>query len=375
MQAYLKHYNLRITALSPIHVGNGQTIGKKEYIQIGGPKKPVIIPDMNKMFLTLLTLRREKAYEDFILKERNLGLGQWLLNQGITESTIESFKSYSMDPGDAFVRLNSGKSATPKKIVSFTKDAYLNPYIPGSTIKGMIRNALLCYRVHNARDRYRRYVDELQRASGMGGKPETFLEKETKNLENAVFNTLERDEANPANAVNSIMSGLIVSDSKPIDNGKLILAQKIDLSLRGEEKPLPLLREALRPGTQIEFELTIDTRLCDVTIEEILNSLEFFNQVSFDSFYGRFGRGSKAKGTVWIGGGTGFLSKTILYPVYGDKAVRIADKAFQATIGKNYDVHKHFKDVPNGVAPHVCKCTRFGGKLYDMGMGKIEVIN
>ena len=375
MQEYLKHYNLRITALSPIHVGSGQTIGKKEYIQIGGPKKPVIIPDMNKMFLTLRTLRREKAYEDFMLNEKVLGLGQWLLNQRITESTIDSFKNYSMDPGDAFVRLNSGKSATPKEIVSFTKDAYLNPYIPGSTIKGMIRNALLCYRVHNAPYRYRRQIDELQRAVGMGGKPKTFLEKETKNLENAVFNTLERDEKHVENAVNSIMSGLIVSDSKPIDNGKLILAQKIDLSLRGEEKPIPLLREALKPGTQIELELTVDTRLCDVTIEEILNSLDFFNQISFDSFYSRFGRGSKAKGTVWIGGGTGFLSKTILYPVYGDKAVRIADKAFQATIGKNYDVHKHFKDVQNGVAPHICKCTRFAGKLYDMGMGKIEVIN
>ena len=35
MEEYLKHYTLRITALSPIHVGDGTKLGKKEYIQQG----------------------------------------------------------------------------------------------------------------------------------------------------------------------------------------------------------------------------------------------------------------------------------------------------------------------------------------------------
>ena len=375
MQDFLQHYNMRITALSPIHVGDGSKLGKKEYIQMG-VRKPVMVPNVNKMFQTLCTMRKDNAYAEFMLNEFDKrGLGQWLVEQRIPDPTIEGWKRYSMDPGDAFVRQNNVRNpATPKEIVSFVKDSYEKPYVPGSTIKGMLRNAILCYRIHENPSAYRNKTDELASASRMGGKGKSFLQKETSRLEKAVFNTLEREGTRSDDEVNSIMAGFIVSDSKPIDEKQLMLAQKIDLTLRGEEKSLPILREALKPGTAIDFEITIDTRICDITMDELLNAIDYFNQVSYQHFYSRFHRGSKDKGLVWLGGGTGFLSKTMLYPVYEDQAVRIADKAFKATIGPNYRVHKHENDVPNGLAPHVCKCTKYCGKLYDMGMGKIEVI-
>ena len=375
MQDFLQHYNMRITAMSPIHVGDGSKIGKKEYIQMG-MRKPIVVPDMNKMFQTLRTMRRDNAYAEYMLNEYDKkGLGQWLQDQRIPDKTIEGWKRYSMDPGDAFVRQNDGKrAATPKEIVTFIKDSYEKPYVPGSTIKGMLRNAILCYRIHENPSAYKGKTDELASASRMGGKGKSFLQKETGRLEKAVFNTLEREGTRPDDEVNSIMAGFIVSDSKPIDEKQLMLAQKIDVTLKGEEKSLPILREALKPGTAIDFELTIDTRICDITIEELLAALDYFNQVSNKYFYSRFKRGNTRKDIVWIGGGTGFLSKTILYPVYENQAIQIVDKVFRSTLGKNYDIHKHARDIQNGVAPHVCKCTRYNGKLYNMGMGRIEVI-
>ena len=78
---------------------------------------------------------------------------------------------------------------------------------------------------------------------------------------------------------------------------------------------------------------------------------------------------------MWIGGGAGFLSKTILYSVYGEDAVHITDDVFHTTLsGKIYDQHKHQRDLSLGIAPHVCKCTRYQGRLYDMGMGKLELV-
>ena len=374
MQAYLKHYQMRITALSPIFVGDGSKLGKKEYIQ-QGIRKPVIVPDIYKMLQTLRMLRRDNAYGAFMLENSSMSLGKWLETQQIGQQYIEKWKRYSMDPGDAFVRQNTGKrDGTPKEILCFMKDVYEKPYVPGSTLKGMLRTALLCWRIHENPERYAREVDALRKAGGMGGSRRNFMSRETGALEAAVFHTLERDEKNRSNAINSIMAGLIVSDSKPIEEKQLMLSQKIDYTLRGEEKPLPILREALKPGTQIDFELSIDSALCDVTIEEILDALDYFQQVSYDCFYSRFHRGKKAKGTVWLGGGTGFLSKTVLYPLYGPQAVKLTDQVFRVSLGKKYDEHKHAKDPANGVAPHVCKCTRYRGVLYDMGMGKIERI-
>ncbi len=374
MQAYLKHYQMRITALSPIFVGDGSKLGKKEYIQ-QGIRKPVIVPDIYKMLQTLRMLRRDNAYGAFMLETSSMSLGKWLETQQIGQQYIEKWKRYSMDPGDAFTRQNTGKkNGTPKEILCFMKDAYEKPYVPGSTLKGMLRTALLCWRIHENPECYAREVDALWKAGSMGRKVENFLDRETGALEAAVFHTLERDEKNRSNAINSIMAGLIVSDSKPIEEKQLMLSQKIDYTLRGEEKPLPILREALKPGTQIDFELSIDSALCDVTIEEILAALDYFQQVSYDCFYSRFHRGKKAKGTVWLGGGTGFLSKTVLYPLYGPQAVKLTDQVFRVSLGEMYGKHKHAKDPANGVAPHVCKCTRYRGVLYDMGMGKIEQI-
>ncbi len=392
MQNFLKHYQLRITALSPIHVGDGSSLGKKEYIQQGS-RKPVIVPDIQKMLQTLCLLRRENAYAEFVLNDNFMSLGKWLEMQNIGLQYINSWKRYSMDPGDAFVPQSTGrnvsayagnmrqrtekKSPMPKGILCFMKDAYEKPYVPGSTLKGMLRTALLCQRIHENPEKYAGELRALLQAAGQRGSRNSFLNQETRALETAVFHTLNREEKKQDNAVNSIMAGLIVSDSKPIDEKQLILAQKIDYNLRGEEHKFPVLREALKPGTQIDFEVTIDTRLCDVTIEEILAALEYVREVSDKRFYARFQRtASRLPGTVWLGGGTGFLSKTVLYPLYGAEAVKLTDQIFHVTLGsKVYDNHKHAKDLANNVAPHICKCTRYNGKLYDMGLGKIELIS
>ncbi len=374
MQEYLKHYRLRITALAPIHVGDGSKIGKKEYIQ-QGLKKPIIVPDVNKMFDTLCRMKKENAYMKFMLDGNNQGLGQWLDGQRIDQSYIDSWKRYSLDPGDAFVRKSTGKrNGTPKEILSFIKDAYEKPYVPGSTLKGMLRTAILCWRIYNNPTQYQDKLEKISRSLCGYGSRKNYLKGETEEIEAAVFHTLHRNKDRKGDALNSIMSGFIVSDSTPLDEGQLILVQKIDFTLRGEEKTLPILREALKPGTKIDFELTIDTRICDVTIEEVLDALEYFQNISYDYFYSRFKRGGRAKGIVWLGGGTGFLSKTVLYPLYEDKAVKLVNQIFKTTLGKNYSQHKHEKDIANKVAPHVCKCTRYKGKLYDMGMGKIELL-
>ena len=375
MEEYLKHYTLRITALSPIHVGDGTKLGKKEYIQ-QGMRNSILVPDTGKMFHDLQLLRRERAYGEFMLQERRLGLGQWLKDQGIPPQRIQSWKRYSMDAGDAFVRKQTGRSdRTPKDILCFMKDAYHQPYVPGSTLKGMLRTALLCRRIRENPKNYEQTAKNLAQATGNPGKRNTYLKKETQALEIAVFHTLNRNEKSKENAINSMMSGFIVSDSKPLSEGDLILAQKIDYTLRGEEKALPILREALKPGTKIDFELTIDSRICDITIEEVLSALNYFQKISYEHFYRHFLRGRNAKGIVWLGGGTGFLSKTILFPLYGKQAVHLTDRVFRSTLGDNYSQHKHMRDVANGVSPHACKCTRYQGKLYDMGMGKIELLN
>lgn len=375
MKDFLQHYEMKITALAPIHVGDGREISKKEYIQYG-QKSAVMIPDQNKMFRDLCMMHKDRSFGEYMLSNSRDGLSGWLRDQRIDRDKVLSWTRYQMDPGDAFVKASNGRSATPKGIKVFTKDAYDMPYVPGSTLKGMLRTALLAAIVKSDIHHYSSELNAIRQADLQRARRKTAMQRETASLEAAAFHTLRRNEKRLGDAVNSVMSGLIVSDSEPIGLDRLILSQKIDYTLKGVENPLPILREALSPGTEIRFTITIDQSVFPYTIEDILDALNGFQEDSYRYFYQRFGRGRQGDGIVWLGGGTGFLSKTVLYPILGEDAVRVTDRIFRATIdGKGYEMHKHYNDVNLGIAPHVCKCTRYQGKLYDMGMGKIEVIS
>lgn len=377
MQDYLEYHRLKIMALAPIFVGDGNSIDKKEYIRLTNQKK-VIIPDTKKMFADITVMGKTRSFTDYMLDDTKKTLGQWIVDQRISEKYINAWTAYTLDAADAFkMTYRNEKPNSPKEIRTFVKDAYGMPYIPGSTIKGLIRTALIVSEVKKHPERFKNELQALRNSARSNTErrvsPKTFLRKETEAIEVSVFNILNRN-SKLKDAVNSVMSGIIVSDSAPIQVKQLTLSQKIDYSTEGNVNALPILRESIIPGTEVLFDLTIDKNICKYTLEEILNALDELQQSSYELFYRKFGRGSNEDGTVWIGGGAGFLSKTLLYAVYGEEAVEIADAVFRKTIANNYNLHKHNIYVRKGLSPHVCKCTMYHGQLYDMGMGKIEVV-
>ena len=55
---YLKHYEMELIILSPVYIGSGEKIGKKEYIFLP-LKKRVLVPDLGKMYTALM---KKRAY-------------------------------------------------------------------------------------------------------------------------------------------------------------------------------------------------------------------------------------------------------------------------------------------------------------------------
>lgn len=75
-----------------------------------------------------------------------------------------AWKKYEMDAGEAFV----AQAARPKEIDAFIKDAYGMPYIPGSSIKGMIRTALIAWEIRKDPENIQRIERKLQRVPENG---------------------------------------------------------------------------------------------------------------------------------------------------------------------------------------------------------------
>lgn len=126
-----------LRAESPVFVGDGNKINKKEYLFMPAQRR-VYVPDMAKMFRDFQERRLIDAYEEYLIRDRR-DFGVWLREKGVVAPRqIPEWCAYWVDSGDAVFE-NRGR----KEILTFIKDPYGCLYIPDSSAKGMLRTILL----------------------------------------------------------------------------------------------------------------------------------------------------------------------------------------------------------------------------------------
>ena len=364
MKEFLKHYKVTLTVRGPVFVGSGREFSKKEYLFL--PDKRVGIIDMQKMYRFMAQKGRIRQFEDFMLSGW-ADLGRWLDDERLKPEVERQCVAYTLEMGDA--SLERGR----RQIMACMKDAMDNPYIPGSTLKGMLRNILVADCLLQDSSLRQNVQRELEQDLSQTRNRKQCLSRTVRGMEAKIFRKLNREYTKPHDAVNDILSGLVVSDSEPIPLQQLVLAQKVERKIDGTEKPLNLLRESLRPGTEIKFSLTIDGNLCTLTKDDILQAIARFDEDYSDNFLeAYYGVDRLQPPQVYVGGGAGFLSKTVLYPLLGKKAgVETAVEIFDKT--RVPREHKHREDKRLGVSPHILKCTRYKGQTLQMGLCDVMI--
>ena len=349
-------------------------------------------------------------YEIYMSSSKNeIDLGQWIKSKRGNLKMVSNFTKYVIDFKNADTRDAKGKFDL-NEIDTFIKDPYGLPFVPGSSIKGMIRTALLCYEIVNS-NRLSNLINKIyEKSKDFDSKPNIYKKNmglAMSDMEKEVFSTILKERPRLPDALRSNMRGLIIGDSRPLKTTDLTLSKKIDFTVGKNENLLPIYRETIKPEVDIYFDISIDTLIDNTpfpySIDNIFEAINLFNQTSNDYFYSIFDRENKGENIVYLGGGTGFLSKTIIYPafaksqtylkdlykdldidenkaktVYKDKkistAVEVTHRIFKRTLGKIYEVHNHDTDLLDEVSPHTCKCTRYNGKLYNMGICKLDYV-
>jgi CRISPR-associated protein Csm5 len=125
---FLKTYKITVKTLAPVFIGSGTSIPKKEYVFDRRTRK-VYIPDQAKMLSGFQKLKLLDKYYNYLLYE-DKDLGLFFKENLIQEKQYLPWMSYSLDSGDAVIE---GRSR--KEVLACIKDAYGNPYIPGSSLK------------------------------------------------------------------------------------------------------------------------------------------------------------------------------------------------------------------------------------------------
>lgn len=358
-------YDYEITVLTPVFIGNCQEINRTDYYYDKNAniinvldldklfyeidkKKHTIKPANTsnnknlKGFASLANLfETEVEYitdyaESVKANGVNFDVANWLQKNKLLD-ILDNCISYKISVGEV-------EDYKSNSIQLFVKDIYGLPYIPGSSLKGMIVSAL---------------TDYLLAGNIISGKHE-------------VDNKLEQFK-------NTIM----ISDSEPIANGQLELVKKIDVNSNAHiqsskrKKPLPTCRESLKAGTKIKFSIILK-KGTTLTIEQIENSLRLRDKLIFgesgvigcqkniiDEFLPtNYYTKSPNDIPFVIGGGAGFHSKTNVMGEYKN-AVK-ANEETKKILKNAFKNHNH--DTDGKLSPRGIKVGNSENKLSFLGL-------
>lgn len=286
-------FKLSLLTLAPIHIGNGEKYTSREFIY---ENKKFYFPDMGKFYNKMVEKRLAEKFEAFLIQTRpnarNNRLISFLNDNRITE---RSFGGYSISETGLESDRNPNSAGAINEVNKFIRDAFGNPYIPGSSLKGAIRTILM-----NTTPKW--------------------------NNENAVKFKKENKKLIPwgpkkGEKYDDLFNAIRVSDSKPFDNKSLILVQKWDYSAKtNKAKPLPLYRESISPLTKIEFEITTTTDEAGRLIEELGKRAQAFYKDYKAFFLSEFPDDkiqANLQYPIYLGAGSGAWTKTLFKQANG----------------------------------------------------------
>ncbi len=366
---YLERYKITIETLGPLHIGSGHEIGKKDWILNRRDNTAYIIDEV-KLFTYLRKKNLLVPFEKYMLSNAHAGLYEWARENKVLGDITHQAAKYSLDCE------NIAQVKTVKSIQTFIKDGYGMPYIPGSSIKGAIRNILLSQSIEKDTHSNDDIISALRKPNAGDNNK---LNGEKDKLDKKYFRTIDREGSNYGDAVNDIMSGLKIADSKPLSFDNLTLCQKLDANLDGytRKTQIPILRECIRPESKIEFNLTIDTSLFKKSISYIEEAVENFLNNYNEEFLLKFKEESPYYGNViYLGGGAGYHTKTVTSSLLKNEPdkVKIMGNIINNTVSKKMrDKHRHYDDHKLGVSPHMVKLTEYDGELVQMGPCEITI--
>jgi len=236
MSNELVKFDLELRVLSPVHVGMGEKYSKLDFV-FDVQKKRAGLLDERGWLDWLMKNRQMEAYTEAVQRSgAHMDNFQFLFQQGIRDplSQCQSAFATVLDINQNVKTLN--------EIARQLKNVHLQPYIPGSSIKGAFRTAIMAALI---RDAYKQ-GGELERAmsrlwselSNVIQDPTIYrrgdLERATKpilrKLDQAFFKPLLKPNGEPQDPqLSDPFRGLLVGDSQPFPRDSTIITKKVDL--------------------------------------------------------------------------------------------------------------------------------------------------
>ncbi|MEG3224834.1 MAG: type III-A CRISPR-associated RAMP protein Csm5 [Methanobacteriales archaeon Met13] len=341
---------MKISTITPLHVGSGSEYGAQEFYKASASGKEVLVrADINKLFLML----PDELKDEFIIR---LEEPQFKL-QPFLQEVMSKLPKGSL--GKIRIYFSYLESKFPDSIAEHVKTSH-QAYIPGSSIKGSVKTALLHDMVGSG-DIKR--MKRLFRRSRRDDKAE-IRRRGSQKFQDDFFSS------NPKKAPStSIMRFLQITDTKPVAKMAIHSINSVKAGKNGwtwyrhSEDAGKTFIESIGKGNQLEFEMNLnqkdeiirklglDYKKEYLSLERILECIYRFsddlieNEIDFaqkyridflEDFYHEISSQNTAKSPIMnIGQGTGFLASTIGLKIREEDG-GIYDKVREATKRRTY---------------------------------------
>lgn len=375
-----------LKVVTPINIADGIVLGAKDYLYDSRRQK-VYFLNLHQWHLFIYKHMLLEKYESYLANFRDKqSLLEWLRMQGYD---IDDVRTVITSEAQATVNLmDSERKKTLNDISRHIQQPDGSLYVPGSSIKGVFRTAILYSLLQKRQDIKVKYWRQIQeKISSNYFKPYRDFNKLISDLENELLHTLRLVDGNirSNNAVCSAMRGLQVSDTYASRNMQTAILQKVDGGFdkfgKASPKKLPIFRECMLPEAELFFDVKIEKAVMNTiainSVDDLLKATHSFFAAVTDLLQQAFGKEYQeafqvvAAGNMFLGGNTGFLSKTLLAMLAPDKDT--AKNTIKVLLDKSFKNHKHLlRDKI--IAPRTLKCTNYNGKLMLMGVAEVRKV-
>ena len=396
----MKYWKLELTCLSPVHIGSGEKLGKNQYVYEKGNKHEDSLVYFLNETKWAIWLGQQKFLRDFIdetMKDpQRLSLFTFLKNHYADHAFHEYLerlvKEGVLEPAEkAEAAEKQDRTNALNDISLHIKNSEGRAYIPGSSLKGAIRTAILVHLIRKNPGKYRKYWDKIQKAVDNAREENRFRRKDNdswkhekiKSSMGSVIDQMEKemtiapDKEGRLDMVNSFFRGLTVSDSTPCSTPPGIVIKE-DLGERPDSdiRTIPIWRECIMPDQSVTFTLGIDESLMGnmgihkaSDVVSVLKEFASFQCSLMGPIWGNdYDRMYDAD--LFLGGGAGYLSKTLTYALAPSKreGIQVVKELMQQEFRKG----KHERD--RNISPHTLKLAYLEDRDAIMGMATVKVI-
>lgn len=266
-----------------------------------------------------------------------------------------------------------GGDAVVHRVHPFLRNPAGRPYVPGTTLKGALRQVLLVYFLNEMPEVDREgWRNRLRQAYAAGDRPAFSAGMQA--LQVDILHKLHLHTAEVASSLNDLMRAFSISDSDPLGAGDTVAVSRRLVHREGVLED-PDTYEVLPPGTRIRFTLRIDIPLMNrggLMLTVLNEALQLAQLMQERVFWEKIPTPDRAPVDLrdlylYLGGGTGFVNKSLVYALFDDKEARDLTNALLAAEA-TYD-----PALGQAVAPYMRPTILAEGVSYDWGKCRITI--